>query len=72
MDMSDKTIVFDVRGMTCDNCVQHVTKAVRETPGVTGVTVSLAKNSADVAGNFDPVAVIAAIEEEGYEASVRA
>jgi copper chaperone CopZ len=49
-----------------------VTKAVREIPGVTEVTVSLAKNSADVAGDFDTTAVIAAIEEEGYEASVKA
>lgn len=66
--MSSK-ITFEVRGMTCDNCVQHVTKAVRGVPGVTEVAVSLAQNSATVTGDFDPKIVIEAIEEEGYEAA---
>lgn len=70
--MPDKTLIFDVKGMTCDNCVQHVTKAVREVPGVRDVKVSLASNSADVEGDFDETKVIDAIEEEGYEAAVRA
>ena len=69
--MSNK-LIFDVRGMTCDNCVQHVTKAVRELPGVTAVTVSLATNSAEVEGDVAESAVIEAIEEEGYEASIKA
>ena len=62
-------ILFDVKGMTCDNCVQHVTKAMREVPGVSDVTVSLAGNSAEVSGDFDPKNVIEAIEEEGYKAA---
>ena len=67
----DKTLTFDVKGMTCDNCVQHVTKAVREVAGVRGVEVELASNSAQVEGDFDEKRIIEAIEEEGYEASVR-
>jgi copper chaperone CopZ len=67
----DKTLVFDVGGMTCDNCVQHVTKAVRGVPGVRDVKVDLASNSAKVEGEFDDAKVIDAIEEEGYEAAVR-
>lgn len=66
-----KTLTFDVKGMTCDNCVQHVTKAVREVDGVKGVDVDLASNSAKVEGEFDEQQVIEAIEEEGYEAQVR-
>ena len=66
-----KTLLFDVRGMTCDNCVQHVTKAVREVPGVSDVKVELASNSARVEGEFDESKVVEAIEEEGYEANVR-
>ncbi len=66
------TRTFEVRGMTCDNCVQHVTKAVRDVPGVERVIVSLASNSAEVAGDFDEKAIVEAIEEEGYEAAVRA
>ena len=65
-------ILFDVKGMTCDNCVQHVTKAVQSIPGVTAVKVDLATSSADVEGTFDTAAIVAAIEEEGYEAAVAA
>ena len=68
----DRTLIFDVKGMTCDNCVQHVTKAVREVAGVRNVKVDLASNSANVEGDFDGAKVIEAIEEEGYEAAVRA
>jgi len=67
-----KTLTFDVRGMTCDNCVHHVTEAVKAVPGVAATQVSLASNSATVEGEFDEKLIIAAIEEEGYEASVKA
>lgn len=68
-----KTLLFDVKGMTCDNCVHHVTEAVRGVPGVAAVKVELATNSATVEGDaVDPGKVVAAIEEEGYEAALRA
>ena len=67
--MTEKT--FDVKGMTCDNCVQHVTKALRGVHGVTAVKVDLASNSAQVQGEFDDKQIVEAIEEEGYEAAVR-
>ena len=70
--METKKLTFDVKGMTCDNCVQHVTKAVGAVAGVSGVRVSLAANSAEVEGAFEPSLIIDAIEEEGYEAAVRA
>jgi copper chaperone CopZ len=66
-----KTLMFDVRGMTCDNCVQHVTKAVRGVAGVTDVKVDLDGKSAKVEGDFDDRKIVEAIEEEGYEAAVR-
>lgn len=67
----DKTLLFDVKGMTCGNCVDHVTKAVREIPGVRDVKVDLATNSAKVEGDVDERTIVDAIEEEGYEASLR-
>jgi len=67
-----KTLLFDVKGMTCDNCVHHVTQAVENVPGVATVKVELASNSAKVEGDFDERKVIEAIEEEGYEAAVHA
>jgi len=67
-----KTLLFDVKGMTCDNCVHHVTEAVQGVSGVTNVVVELASNSAKVEGEFDESKVVEAIEEEGYEAAVHA
>jgi copper chaperone CopZ len=67
-----KTMQFSVTGMTCDNCVQHVTKAIKEISGVTDARVSLDEKSATVDGEFDAKAIIAAVEEEGYEAAVKA
>lgn len=66
-----KTTIFTVTGMTCDNCVHHVTEAVKGVTGVTDAQVSLDDKSATVRGDFDETKIIAAIEEEGYEASVR-
>jgi copper chaperone len=68
----EKTTVFEIRGMTCDNCVKHVTQAVQAVPGVRHVHVELATNSARVEGDFDAGKVVAAVEEEGYEAAPRA
>lgn len=65
-----KELIFDVRGMTCDNCVQHVTKAVRDVEGVEDVKVELDAKRATVRGEADPAKVVAAIEEEGYEAAL--
>jgi len=68
----NKTIEFDVRGMTCDHCVRAVTDAAQSVAGVSGVRVDLASNSATVeADGADVAAIIAAIKEEGYEASVK-
>ncbi len=67
-----ETLVFDVKGMTCDHCVHAVTEAAKSVPGVTAAHVDLASNLAKVEGEgFDAERIIAAIEEEGYEAAVR-
>lgn len=65
-----ETKTFTVTGMTCDNCVQHVTKAIKEVPGVTAVEVSLGEKKAKVEGDFEDAKVIEAVVEEGYEAAV--
>ncbi|MEX2236873.1 MAG: cation transporter [Dehalococcoidia bacterium] len=65
-------IELEVRGMTCDHCVTSIRNAVQELPGVESAQVDLEGGSAEVEGqNLDRAAIIAAIEEEGYEASVR-
>ena len=68
--MTDKTTIFTVTGMTCDNCVHHVTEAIKNVSGVTATEVSLSEKQARVAGDFDEQKVIEAVEEEGYEAAV--
>lgn len=64
---------FNIEGMTCDHCVNAVTTAIQETPGVTSATVSLDEKLATVTGDaIDVEAIVAAVAEEGYEAAVRA
>ena len=66
------TIQLEVKGMTCEHCVNSVTTALKETDGVTDAEVSLEQSSATVEGeSIDISALLAAIEEEGYEATVQ-
>ncbi len=66
------TIELQVTGMTCDHCVNAVTGALKEVAGVDDAQVSLAENSAVVKGDgIDVQKLIEAIEEEGYEASLK-
>lgn len=61
-------ITLSVTGMTCQNCVKHVTQALQGVPGVARVTVDLASGTAEVEGTPDVQALVSAVEEEGYEA----
>jgi copper chaperone len=61
-----------VTGMTCGNCVKHVTKALSKVPGVTEPNVDL--NSGKVALNYDPAlsnlqAIAEAVAKAGYPAT---
>lgn len=62
------TTRIHVDGMTCQNCVRHVTEAITEVTGVSSVTVDLdsATATVDTDGNLDLAAVTAAIEDAGY------
>ena len=60
-----------VEGMTCNHCVMHVKEAIAKVPGVQGpVEVSLEKGEALVQGAPSLEAVLAAVNEEGYTASL--
>jgi copper chaperone CopZ len=61
-----------ITGMTCNNCVRHVDKALRAIPGVTAVEVSLPDQTAKIVhGDATPVpSLVAAVESAGYEAAV--
>ena len=62
---------YSVTGMSCAACSARVEKAVSKVPGVTSCSVSLLTNSMGVEGTADVQAVIAAVEEAGYGASVK-
>ena len=62
---------YQVTGMSCAACQNRVEKAVSKVPGVTSCSVSLLTNSMGVEGNASPEAVIHAVEEAGYGASVK-
>jgi len=65
------TLELSITGMTCDHCVHAVTNAVQDVEGVKTAKVSLEEKSAVVEGeDLDAAKIIAAIEEEGYGASV--
>ncbi|MBQ4581554.1 MAG: heavy metal translocating P-type ATPase [Clostridia bacterium] len=62
---------YNVTGMTCAACSARVEKAVKSVPGVTGVSVSLLTNAMGVEGNAAEEAVIKAVTDAGYGASVK-
>ncbi len=57
-----------VEGMTCGHC-QKAVKDALERQGAHNVQVDLQKGLATLDGNINPEQLIAAVVEEGYQAS---
>ena len=68
MDQSIVYIELGVGGMTCDDCVVHVTEALEGVPGVETATVDLASRSAVVwaSAYVATYAVSAAVRATGH------
>ena len=62
---------YNVTGMSCAACSARVEKAVNHVEGVTSCSVSLLTNSMGVEGTASPSAIIKAVEDAGYGASVK-
>ena len=63
------TSTYTVVGMTCGHCVNAVTEEVSALPGVTAVDVDLSTKLVRVRGDgVEDAAVVAAIDEAGYDA----
>lgn len=62
---------YNVTGMSCAACQARVEKAVNLVDGVSSCSVSLLTNSMGVEGTASPEAVIKAVEEAGYGASLK-
>jgi copper chaperone CopZ len=68
------TIHLEVSGMTCGNCVKHVTEALESVAGVKRVQVDLEKHEATVAAKADTDvgSMLKAVEAAGYQATPKA
>jgi copper chaperone CopZ len=66
---SSKPLVFTVEGMSCQNCVASVERAVRSVEGVRNVEISLKPGRALIHGDVDEYEVRAAVTSAGYAAS---
>nr|MBQ4320081.1 heavy metal translocating P-type ATPase [Clostridia bacterium] len=62
---------FNVTGMSCAACSARVEKAVSKVPGVTSCSVSLLTNSMGIEGSASESAIIKAVTDAGYGASLK-
>ncbi len=62
---------YTVTGMTCAACQARVEKAVNAVPGVESCAVSLLTHSMGVEGSAAPEAVVRAVTEAGFGASLK-
>ncbi|AEA66807.1 MULTISPECIES: heavy-metal-associated domain-containing protein [Pseudomonas] len=60
---------FNVQGMSCGHCVKAITQAVQAKDPAADVQVDLGAKTVQVQSSLPADAVLAAIKEEGYEAS---
>ncbi len=70
----DRITTIDVTGMTCANCVAHVTEELREVPHVLDVTVELRTDEPSRVTvvsdrSLDEQALRDAVDEAGYTAT---
>ena len=64
-------VQYNVTGMSCAACSARVETAVSKVPGVTSCAVSLLTNSMGVEGSASSAAIISAVQEAGYGASLK-
>ncbi len=68
-----REVDLKIGGMTCASCVSRVERALKAVPGVLSASVNLATERAHIsalAGAAELPALIAAVEQAGYEAQV--
>ena len=66
----DTTLTFSAPGISCGHCQVAIAREVTRVPGVAAVDVDLDTKLVRVSGEgLDDAALIAAIDEAGYEAA---
>jgi mercuric ion transport protein len=67
------TVLLDIEGMTCSACERHIRRELEKVPGVRGAVVEYASKRATIELEHEgvpTVALLAAVERAGYEASI--
>jgi Cu+-exporting ATPase len=67
---TQETILLSVSGMSCAGCVRTVEAALKDVPGVQIASVNFAGQTAAVTGETPASALIRAVNDAGYDASL--
>jgi hypothetical protein len=59
-------VTLEVEGLTCNNCVRKLERALRDADGVTSATVTLDPSRATVEGSARPADLAAVVHATGY------
>ena len=59
-------VTLEVEGLTCNNCVRKLERALRDADGVTSVRVTLDPSRATVEGSAHPADLEAVVRATGY------
>jgi len=65
-----RTLIMNVNGMTCDNCVEHVQSSLNLIPGVIAVEVDLMARQARVIHDetaCKPADLVAGVQRVGFQ-----
>ena len=67
---NNSSTTLKIDGMHCASCQRPIEKALRETPGVTEVSVNLANREVSVESSVASDVLVAAVASAGFEAEV--
>jgi copper chaperone len=63
---------LQVTGMTCSSCARTLETALKDVAGVRNAEIDYREQTATIDGDPDTTAVLGAIQNEGYQATVLA
>ena len=70
----EKSVAVDIKGMTCQSCVQSITKSLGDQSGINSVSISLEKEEGLISYDSSKLTsqqVVGFIEDVGFEAALK-